>query len=1118
MLDGVRVEQQETAGVTEISAYIVFFFGAAITLSWMMGLPLLWTESWPARLTRPNSALCFLIAGLALWLVREDRISGVWKLPELGLTFTVHRTVQVLGAILVFVGAVTIGEYLFSVDLNIGTFIIFQRWFTEVDNVSARMSIVTALQAFLAGFMFIFPDSSIRKNVYPSEILAAIILTISLDSFIAFLYMSDRIADIQSDTPIPVVSSIISFVLAVGFLASRQNRGIVAVWLAKFNGSMIVRKWLPIGIIAIILAGEVVDILQDYNVLHSGVSLSIFTVVVISFIGIVVLFSAVHLNDFEKELLHTNKLYAVLSQSNEAIVRTKDRRLLLNSICDTIVIFGDFAASFIFLKGNGLNNLDIHACSGEGCSRLKKDAETMREFLESAPIRSVLEGKDYAVFKDTNSVEVPSSMSRLMDDVGHRSMMVLRLTTFGETAGLMSVCSHEPDYFRKKEVALIREVAMDLSFALEGMERELQRQKAEMALRESEERFRATFEKAAVGIVLLTPTGIIMRANPKFCHITGYDEPELAGSSFLDITHKEDALKDRSNLERMLKGEIGTYSTEKRYMKKDGRNVWVNLSATLVRGNGGEPLNIISIVQDVSERKEAEELLRKSREEYQQFFEQDITADFIATADGRITSCNPAFVRIFGFASVEDALLSDTTELYQSNDQRREFLQLLQGIKKIEYHEMTMKKKDGSEIYVIRSAFGIFDERGKLVQTRNYLFDDTRRRNLERQILQAQKMESLGTLAGGIAHDFNNILTIIMGHAGLLKKRELTDDRAIRSLEAIDLATRRGAGLIRQLLTFARKEDRALENIDINEIVRDLHKLLEETFPRLVTIRLELDDSLPLIVGDPTQIHQALLNLCVNGRDAMLERKDGNPPGGTLSLSTSHVEGTDIRTAFPKAVRQKYVRIVVADTGAGMDEATRSHIFEPFFTTKERGKGTGLGLATVYGIVEGHEGFIDLSSEPGIGTSFTVYLPAQSQEQTREAHDDSAMSQIAGGSETILIVEDEEMLMDFLKEILTRKGYRVLSAQDGETAISVYAANFKTISLVLSDLGLPRLAGQDMLFHLLKINPEVRVVFASGFIDPEIRSAITGTGIREFIQKPYSAVEVLTRVREVLNR
>ncbi len=989
MLDGANVEQQEGAGISQIAANIVFFFGAAITLSWMMGLPLLWSESWPIRLTRPNAGLSFLIAGLALRLVHENRITGEWKFPEIRLEFTVRRTVQVLGALLAIIGILTIAEHLFGFNLRIGTFIIFQRWFLEIDDLNARMSIVTALQFFLAGMMFMFPDKVIGRVAYPSELLAVMLLGLSLDSFVAFLYMSDRVADIRSDAPIPIVSSIMFFVLSVGFLASRQNRGLVALWLAKYNGSTIVRKWLPIFTVAIILTGAAVDILQDYRLLQSGVALSIFTVVTISFTAVVVMFSAVYLNNFERELLHTNKLYAVLSQSNEAMVRTKDRGLLLKSVCETMTIFGDFAASWICLEDNGIDVPEVYTSLRQGIPPFREEIGKLRELFESDPIRRVLEESEYVTISDTQSDSLHSSIEGLMNQAGLKSMMILKLTNFGETSGLMGVCSQETDYFKAKEIDLIREVAMNLSFALEGRQREAQRQRAEEALRDSEERFRETFEKAAVGIVLMTPSGIIMRANPGFCQITGCEESELTGTSFLEITHEEEPGSVRTNLERMLKGEIATYSAEKQIMRKEGKYIWVNLSAALVRGNAGEPLNVISIIQDISERKEAEELLRKSRAQYQEFFEEDITADFIATVEGEITSCNPSFARIFGFSSVEEAMQSDVFALYQSPAERKEFLQLLEEAKKVEYHEMTMRKKDGSEIYVIRSTFGIFDGRGKLVRTKNYLFDDTRRRILERQILQTQKMESLGTLAGGIAHDFNNILTIIMGHAGLLKKKEFMDDRVKLSLEAIDLATRRGAGLIRQLLTFARREERTLENIDINEIVRDLYKLLGETFPRLVNMTLKLDDSLPLIIGDPNQIHQALLNLCVNARDAMLDKKDGRTPGGTLSLSTTLVKGKDVRPAFPKAIRDEYVRITVEDTGPGMDNTTQAHIFEPFFTTKDFGKGTGLGLATVYGIIDGHEGFLDVSSEQGVGTSFTIYIPAKSSEQITEASDNS---------------------------------------------------------------------------------------------------------------------------------
>ncbi len=1116
MLEGTLREERTTYNLSQLAGTIVFYFGTAVTLSWVMGLPLLWFEGWSNPITRPNSGLGFLIAGLALSLVQEEKVNGVWRIPEVRATFSVRRTAQLLGLLLTALGGLTILEHLLGTDFHISTLIVLQKWLREVDSGSARMTVLTAVEFCVIGLAFIFTDVRIKRNRYPSEILAAIVLVVSLDSLIAFLYMSDSLPDPRVDSPIPLLSSAIFIILSLGMLASRQSRGIVALWSAKYAGSTQVRKWLPIGVLVFILVGEMVDILQDYGFLRPGISLSIFTVVVISFVAVVVLFAAARLNNSETELLHANKLYAVLSQSDQAIVRTRERDRLLKEVCEIMVKYGSFRMAWVSLRREpGIENV-IDSCSGVGCAKFKDTRGFMGAFLDTPSVRRVLFGEEYCVFNCIETDEIPAPVMEQLLQMGHRSMSVLRLTSSGETAGMLVVSSVEAGFFREKEMALLREVALDLSFALEGMKQELQRERAESAMRASEERFRATFEQAATGIVLLTPTGIIMKANPHFLMITGYDEADLVGRSFLDITHRDDTARDIESLERITRGDIQTYSVEKRYIRKDGTPVWVHLSAAMVRGADGEPQNLISVVQDITERKEAEELLRKSREQYRKFFEEDITADFISTVGGEILSCNPAFARIFGFSSVEEALKADVKDLYLSAEQREEFLGLLQQSSKIEYREMTLKRKDGSHIFVIISAYGIFDENGALIQTKNYLFDDTRRKMLEMQMLQTQKMESLGTLAGGIAHDFNNILGIIMGHTALLKRKGLDEERTSRSLEAIDSATRRGAGLIRQLLTFARKEDRVFESIRVNEIITDLHKLLQETFPRLVTIKLQLTEDIPPIIGDPNQIHQALLNLCVNARDAMIDRKDGNPPGGTLTISSAVTDGESIRNTFPKAAGGKYVKLTVEDTGMGMDEATRAHVFEPFFTTKERGKGTGLGLATVYGIVEGHQGFVDISSRPGMGTTFTIYLPSQARGAgTEDPHDDRAETE--GGSETILVVEDEEMLTDFLSEILTRKGYKVLTAPDGETAVSVFAENFKRIDLVLSDLGLPKLAGADLLNELRKIDPRVRIIFASGFLEPDTKSNITDAGTRDFIHKPYTASEVPRKIREVLN-
>ncbi len=1117
MGDGLKTVDPEDVELSRLIGSIIFVFGTVITVSWMMGLPLLWFDGWPRRITRPNSGLGFLIAGLALRLIQKDRFGNSWKVPLVPLSVSNRRTVYLLSILLISLGGFGLIEELFRLNTGLNSFLILHKWYNEIDIAEARMSPITALEFVLTGMAFLLTDRTTRRGMIPSEAVSLTVLAISLDSITAFLYTNNSIPDFRTDSPIPLVSSVAFIALSTGMLASRKDRGLVSIWVSDSQGSTLVRRWLPISILMFILAGEIVDMMQDYGWVSPSISLSIFTITVITLTALVVLSSAVRLNESEKQLVHSNKLYALLSQSNQTMARVRERKQLLQSVCDIMTRYGDFRIACIKMLDGENGTPRIEACSGEGCDELVKSPEFSSEIMMNDAVIPQLNESGWFVMNDLYGAEVNDSVRTILLAAGLHSAVLLSLRAFNRPIGVVGVFSAEPDYFKEKEIDLLREVSLDLSFALEALERETHRENAESAMRASEERFRAIFEKAAVGIVLLTPTGIITKANPQFCDMTGYPDSELPGRSFIEITHPEDARNDASNLDRMIRGEISTYSVEKRYIRKGGSEVWAHLSSAIVRDRGGKPLNIISVVQDISERKRAEDLLRKSREQYQSFFEEDITADFIATIDGRILSCNPAFVRIFGFSSLDEAINTNANDLFLGAESRNEFFDLIRKSKKIENYEMTLRKRDMTEIHVIRSAFGIFDETGELVQTKNYLFDDTRRKALEKQVLQTQKMESLGTLAGGIAHDFNNILGIIMGHAALLKKRELPEERFARSLEAIDLATRRGAGLIRQLLTFARKEDKVVETLNVNEIINDLRKLFEETFPKVITISLELTEQLPLISGDPNQIHQALLNLCINARDAMVDRKDGKVPGGSLTISTAIVPGGLITDKFPKGSSDRYVRIVVADTGAGMDEITRGHLFEPFFTTKARGKGTGLGLATVYGIVEIHEGFIDAASQQGVGTSFTIYLPYQSPSPDDNLIAHSQDGNPEGGRETILVVEDEEMLIDFLKETLRRKGYNVIAASDGESAVSTFAGKFREIDLVLSDIGLPKLGGADMLNKLMSIKKDVKVVFASGFLDPDTKATISRAGARDFIQKPYTAVEVLAKVREVLD-
>jgi len=371
-------------------------------------------------------------------------------------------------------------------------------------------------------------------------------------------------------------------------------------------------------------------------------------------------------------------------------------------------------------------------------------------------------------------------------------------------------------------------------------------------------------------------------------------------------------------------------------------------------------------------------------------------------------------------------------------------------------------------------------------------------------------MESLGTLASGVAHDFNNILGIILGHASLLGDFRLDQGRTEQSVEAIKRAATRGAALVKQLLTFARKTESIMGPLLINDIVKEIAKLLTETFPKTIVVSTDLAPDLPLVVGDATQLHQVLLNLCVNSRDAM-------PKGGTLKISTSLLEGEAAVWMFHGAKATSHVLVRVDDTGIGMDQATKDRVFEPFFTTKEIEKGTGLGLALVHSIVASHGGFVDVESEPGKGTTVSFVIPVHSKSQQSGKPEHEGLDDIPGGTETILIIEDEEKLLELMKATLEFKGYSVLTAIDGAEGVEVFAHHRSKIAAIISDLGLPRLGGEDVFKKITALNPKVKVAIVSGYIDPEVKSSLRSAGVTHFIDKPYLPQEVLKMVRELID-
>lgn len=507
--------------------------------------------------------------------------------------------------------------------------------------------------------------------------------------------------------------------------------------------------------------------------------------------------------------------------------------------------------------------------------------------------------------------------------------------------------------------------------------------------------------------------------------------------------------------------------------------------------------------EEREKRREAEEQFRLIAENM---------ADLVAVLDleGRRLYNSPSYKSILG--DPESLRGKDSfTEIHRDDRERiinvfRETVRTGIG-QRTEYR---LLGKDGKVRFIESQGSVIKDANGKPVNVIVVSRDVTDRKTLEAELLHAQKMESIGTLAGGIAHDFNNVLGIILGYLSLINRKSVKPEDFSRAIEAMTTAVERGAALVRQLLTFARKTEVLFERMNVNVTVDEVVKMCSQTFPKTIAFSTMPDHQVPVIIGDRNQLHQALLNLCVNARDAMLG-------SGTLSINTATVAGKDLRASFLDAEFEQYVHIAVTDTGTGMDAATQAHIFEPFFTTKEVGKGTGLGLPMVYGVVNSHKGIVSVRSEVGKGTTFSLYFPVPPPGATKLTFAQEPIQEVPGGNETILFAEDEDTLVELVKALLEGKGYRVLIARDGLQAVDVFKQHAEEIALVITDIGLPKLNGWEAFLRMKALQPRITAIIATGYIDARQRSEMLKGGAKDLVQKPFVPNLLLKKVREVLD-
>jgi two-component system cell cycle sensor histidine kinase/response regulator CckA len=659
-----------------------------------------------------------------------------------------------------------------------------------------------------------------------------------------------------------------------------------------------------------------------------------------------------------------------------------------------------------------------------------------------------------------------------------------------------------------------------LILLMEGMWRLIERKRTEEALRESENKYRLLADNSADVIFIFDLDMKVQYISPSVKKLRGFFPEDIIGQFFSQSVTDESSEYIRKVIQEEWEIEKTGTADPKRtrvleleMLCKDGSTVWTEVKASFLRNDGNNPIGVMGIIRDITERKQTENQLRKSEELFKKaFYTSPDSININRLTDGMYISINKGFSEITGYSD-EDVLGKTSLDLniwHDTNDRAK----LVEGLRekgKVENLEARFRLKNGEIKYGMMSATlidldgvpHILNITRDITQWKRSEEEKTR---LELQLFQAQKMEAIGTLAAGIAHDFNNILTALVGYAALLRMK-IKSATLHTYVDHILSASHKATDLVQNLLAFSKQQAISLKPISLHNTIRGTEKLLKRLVTEDIAIRTLLATEDITIMADATQIDQILFNLVTNARDAM-------PQGGTLTIETKSVELDDeFHRIHGYGEPGRYALFSISDTGVGIDKTTREKIFDPFFTTKEVGKGTGLGLSTVYGIVKQHNGYITVNSEPNAGTTFHIYLPVANKIDNEE---NLAPTPMKGGNETILVAEDNEAVRGLISKILIEYGYTTVEAIDGAAAIEEFKKTDK-IDLLILDSIMPKKNGREAYNEIHKIKPDIRVIFTSGYT----KDVFLDKGIEDkkfnFLQKPISPDTLLKKVREVLD-
>ncbi|MGB7282088.1 MAG: PAS domain S-box protein [Candidatus Acidiferrum sp.] len=653
-------------------------------------------------------------------------------------------------------------------------------------------------------------------------------------------------------------------------------------------------------------------------------------------------------------------------------------------------------------------------------------------------------------------------------------------------------------------------IGVVLLFDLYTIYQQLQIHSIRRQLFESEELFHLISENAADLIAVVDMEGDRIFNSLSYEKVLGYSQEELKKSSGLEQIHPADrelVLEAAAEARRTGKGRTLEY----RIRHKDGSWRVLESTASVILDRKGQPEKLVIVNRDVTERKRAVEALELSEAGFRSVVEGAPYAICRVSQEGCFLRVNPALVTMLGHDEQEELLTCNIgTDVFRQPGEFEQLIETLQNEREFKNVQAEWKRKDGTPITVLCSGRNVDRSRHGSAYIELFAEDVTERRVLERQLRMTTKMEAVGRLSGGIAHDFNNLLGVIIGYSEILKRKLAVENPLYECAEEIEKAGQRAVSLTRQLLAFSRQQILSPAVLDLNALVAGMEKMLPRLIGEDILVVTRLSEDIGRVKADHGQIEQVVMNLAVNARDAM-------PQGGELRVETSNVEFDEayVRQHAGAKVGQ-YVMLAVADSGIGMSPETQAHIFEPFFTTKEVGKGTGLGLATVYGVVKQSGGYLWVDSAPGKGSTFQIFLPRVEESVTKVVQN-TVLPEALRGGEVVLLVEDADALRKLARSFLEGRGFKVLAAANGEEALTLAASHKGPIDLLLTDVVMPGMNGRALAQNLLPKRTKMRVLYISGYTD----SFIAGHGVLEagthLLHKPFTEQALITKVREVLD-